>query len=242
MESGPRLPDAPDERLLAERLKTIGRLASSLSGELRQSLSVVRNSVYFLNMHLGTALDDKTRRHLSIMLRELQATDNLVTNLSALTSRHPPDRQPVDVDLLIHAALGRIQVPADVSVSIAVAPGTRVLADAEQLTCALVNLLVNSIQAMPEGGQIRIVGRVQHPEVIITVEDTGSGMDEAVLRRAFEPLFSTSPLRTGLGLTVVRSLVGLNGGRVELTSLPGSGTTATLRFLARIESTPEKTP
>jgi len=208
----------PDERLLAERLWTIGRMASCISGELRQCTSVVRNSAYFLNLHLGENIDDKTRRHLSILIRELRGVDLLISNLSALADQRPPDRQPADVELLVHAA-----------------SGTQVFCDPEQLTCVLANLFTNSIQAMPAGGQLRVLGRVRHPEVTITVEDSGTGMDDETLRRAFEPLFSRTPQRLGIGLTVVRSLVGLNGGRVELTSTPGAGTTVALRFPSQVE-------
>lgn len=214
MEEGNSPPPEPaDDRLLAERLWTIGRLACGLSGELRQSLAVIRNSVYFLNLHLGEKIDDATRRHLSIMLRELRATSFMVTNLSALTDQRVPDRQPVDVELLVQAAVSRVPIPSGISVETAVAAGTQLNCDAEQLACALANLLANSIQAMPAGGRVRIIGHVRHPEVVITVEDSGTGMDDETLRRAFEPLFSRSPHRIGLGLTVVRSLVGLNGGR-----------------------------
>lgn len=234
--------DQTDERLLAERLKTIGRLASGISGVLRQSLAVIRNSVYFLNIHLGESIDDKTRRHLSIILRELRATDLLVSNLSALTDQRPPDRQLTDVELLIHTALNRLQVPEKIRIETAVAASTQILCDHEQLTCVLTNIFANSIAAIPDGGRIRIFGQVRHPEVIIAVEDTGIGMDEETLRRAFEPLFSGSPHQTGLGLCVVRSLVGLNGGRVELTSQPGKGTIVTLFFPSRIESLQEVRP
>uniref|UniRef100_A0A7C4GF00 histidine kinase n=1 Tax=candidate division WOR-3 bacterium TaxID=2052148 RepID=A0A7C4GF00_UNCW3 len=225
----------PDERLLAERLWTIGRMASCISGELRQCTSVVRNSAYFLNLHLGENIDDKTRRHLSILIRELRGVDLLISNLSALADQRPPDRQPADVELLVHAALSRLPIPTGIAVDIAVASGTQVFCDPEQLTCVLANLFTNSIQAMPAGGQLRVLGRVRHPEVTITVEDSGTGMDDETLRRAFEPLFSRTPQRLGIGLTVVRSLVGLNGGRVELTSTPGAGTTVALRFPSQVE-------
>ncbi len=171
MSSNTARPDRKSEAILgisgpdphppsAESLLVIGLLSSRLSGELRQPLGVIRNALYFLDIHLGTTTDDKARRHLGIMLREIESVATIVSNLASLTSVQPTKRDPSDVEVI----------------------------------------------------------------------DTGCGMTTETQARVFEPLFTTSPQQTGLGMTVVRTLVGANGGKVELGSTPGKGTTAKPHF------------
>jgi signal transduction histidine kinase len=214
----------------AEQLSAVGQVASRISGELRQPLGVIRNSVYFLNIRLGTSASEKVRRHLSIMLREIDAVMGLVNNLSHLTSTRMPERREADIEVIVAAALDRIVAPDNVVIRSAVDPSARLFCDPSQLRLALTNVITNSVQAMPDGGHILVVCRRRPDELVFSVSDDGPGMTEEVRTRAFEPLFSTSAQRLGLGLTVARRLVGANGGRVEILSKAGKGTRVFFRF------------
>ena len=229
VEPGP----APRENVGASSaacLATVGLLSSRLSGELRQPLGVIRNAIYFLNIHLGTTTDDKVRRHLGIMLREIESVTTIVSNLAGLTSNRPPKRESSDVEVIVAAALEHTGHPANIKVETVIPPHSRLFCDPTQMCLAITNLLDNSIRAMPEGGSIRIVCRSTPRETTIEVVDTGRGMTAETQVRVFEPLFTTSPQQTGLGMTVVRTLIGANGGKVELESAPDKGTTVRLRF------------
>jgi signal transduction histidine kinase len=105
-------------------------------------------------------------------------------------------------------------------------------ADAGQLTQVLVNLVVNAIQAMPEGGKLNVLTDVQDQYVVCIVEDTGVGMTEEVLDRLFVPFFTTKEVNqgTGLGLPVVHGIVTSHGGTIEVKSKPGKGTKFTVRL------------
>jgi signal transduction histidine kinase len=122
-----------------------------------------------------------------------------------------------------------IEVIADPSVPSA-------LADPAELEHALVNLVVNARDAMPNGGTIRIATGVAasptDPMVTLTVSDSGTGMDEATRARVFEPFFSTKPegVGTGLGLPTAWAAVTAWGGTIDVASEPGVGTTFTLRL------------
>lgn len=227
----PELPGVtPTDDLLIERLKTIGRLSDGLSGDLRQSLSVIRNSVYLLSLQLGETAEDHIRRHLSVILREIGCINRIATNLSSMSMRRDPDRQPSDLPVIVGAALEQVTVPKSITVETVVPAASRVYCDPAQISCALANLVVNAAQAMPDGGRIRIVCREESSETRIEVRDNGVGMNLETISRAFEPLYSTVGHRAGLGLSVVRALVGRNGGTVSLDSSPGEGTTVLLRF------------
>ncbi len=213
-----------------EELAAVGHLASRLSGEMRQPLSVMRNAVYFLNIHSGADMDEKARRHLTYLLRAVEEVNNIASNLETLAGTEVADRQVADVEVLVAAALGRVQTRSEVSIETAVDPGAVLFCDSSQIRRALTNIIDNGIQALPGEGRIRIVCQHADRETRIVISDNGPGMSEEVRARAFEPLFTTSSHRVGIGLTVAQRLVGVCGGRIEIQSSPGAGTTVTLTF------------
>jgi signal transduction histidine kinase len=93
-----------------------------------------------------------------------------------------------------------------------------------------VNIVENALHAMPGSGSLTIEARVEGPAVRLDVTDTGAGMDEEALARVFEPYFSTKATGTGLGLTIARRNIELNGGSIEVRSEKGVGTTVTVRL------------
>jgi len=223
-------PGATSAPARVEELSLAGRLASRLSGETRQPLSVLRNVAYFLNLHLGESLDDKTRHHLALLLRSVEDLDGLVTNLAALTGVNHAVRQTADVRVLVDAALGRVHTRPGVTVETALAPEAALFCDPVQVRQALTNVIQNSVEAMPAHGRIRIVCRNVGPETRVTIADNGLGMSDEVRARVFEPFFTTASHRVGIGLTAALRLVGASGGTVGIESTPGVGTTVTLTF------------
>jgi len=109
-----------------------------------------------------------------------------------------------------------------------------VLVVEDHLMQVVFNLLLNAVDAMPEGGSLRLELSPAGSSVALRVHDTGCGMDRSVLNRCFEPLFTTKPpgRGTGLGLSISRDIIREGGGRLELHSSPGHGTTAVVSLPA----------
>jgi PAS domain S-box-containing protein len=108
---------------------------------------------------------------------------------------------------------------------------------------AIANLILNALDAMPEGGQLTIAGRAEAGAVLLRIQDTGGGIPPDVQPRIFEPFFSTKGTRgSGLGLSQVYGIMERHEGRVEVASAPGAGTTFTLRFRAAEASAPPASP
>ena len=208
----------------------VGRLASRLSDELRQPLALIRNAVYFLNIRLGTDLDEKACRHLTFLLRGLQELDGVVENLSALAGTDAADRQVADAQALVAAVLDRAQTRPDVTIETDVEPGEVLFCDSFQIRHALINVINNSIQALPGAGRVRIACQQVGQQERIVISDNGPGMSEEARARVFEPLFTTSSHRVEIGMTAAQRLVGACGGAIEVESTPGAGTTVTLSF------------
>ena len=131
------------------------------------------------------------------------------------------------------AAPYRAALPAGVRIEERHADASPILADPRILARAIVNLIENALQAMPQGGTLRITSGPGDPgEVVVTVEDTGPGLTPEARARLFEPYFSTKSSGTGLGLAIVRRVVAGHGGTIDVTSAPGEGTTMRLRLKA----------
>jgi two-component system sensor histidine kinase AtoS len=218
-----------------EELAAVGRLASRLSGEARQPLSILRTVAYYLNQHLGDSLDDKARYHLTLLLRSVDDLDEIVSNVATLAGTGVPQRQPADVQALVDSAIGRAHTRTGVLIETALTPGAAILCDPIQIRLALTNVINNSIQAISSEGRVRIVCQHAGQETRIAITDDGSGMPEEVRSRVFEPFFTTAAHRIGIGLTAVQRLVGASGGIVGVESTPGVGTTTTLTFPRHME-------
>lgn len=220
----------PDAREL-KQLLTLGRLVSSVGHELQQPIAVIRNAVYFLNMQLGETLDDKVRKHMSLIWHATETASNSVSDLLGFAEREEPQRANVSPGVLVVDALSRATIPPHVHLTTLMHESLPdITADPLQMVRVLVNLLNNAIEAMPDQGTLTITGAAQGGEVTLEIVDSGPGIPGENLALVAEPMYTTKPGHKGLGLAIARSLTELNGGRLVIKSVPGTGTTVTLSF------------
>jgi PAS domain S-box-containing protein len=222
------LREAQEQLIQQERLAVLGRLAGGVGEELRNPLGVISNAVYFLKMILPNA-DENVKDYLEILEHENQAATQLVSDLLNFSNIQPGDRQPVPVAELARQTLEKRPVPAGVTVSLDFPPGIPpAFVDPFQMEQALGNLVVNACQAMPEGGNLTISAHLQAGMMMVALKDTGMGILPENLPKLFKPLFSTKPRGIGLGLVIAQKLIEANGGRIEVESEPGKGSTFTV--------------
>jgi signal transduction histidine kinase len=228
----------------ADRLTTVGKLASGLAHELGTPLTVVRGRAKLIvdGEVEGADVVDSAR----IVVEQAERMTALIRQLLDFARPRAPESAPVDVTALLARVCELVATIArKAGVQLAPPPaGAPLLVDADdgQLTQVLVNLVVNAIQATPAGGEValaaREVARAAPPHVAsparawmaIAVRDTGSGMDEATRARVFEPFFTTKEVGdgTGLGLSVSWGIVREHGGWIDVASEVGAGSTFTV--------------
>jgi two-component system cell cycle sensor histidine kinase/response regulator CckA len=229
--------------LQSQRLESIGRLAGAVAHDFNNLLTVING---YSEIALG-AVDQRDPLHESI--REIKAAGDraaaLTQQLLAFSRRQVMQTRQLDLnDVLgdIESMLRRL-IGEDIQLVLARAPGTwQVKADPVQVQQVIMNLAVNARDAMPRGGQLLIGTANVHlgeevvrsqpdvtpgPYVLISVTDTGLGMDDATLGRLFEPFFTTKEKGkgTGLGLSTVYGIVKQSGGHIWAESRPGQGST-----------------
>jgi signal transduction histidine kinase len=214
-------------------------MAASVAHEVRNPLGVIFNSVGGLKRLLQPSGD--VRLLLDIVTEEADRLNRMVGDLLEYSRPLRPAVQAIALQPVIDEAVGSVlptRYENDVAVRISVEPGLGpVSADARLLRQALVNLVTNSVQAMPHGGILTITAtRVISdgaPQARIAVHDTGAGIPQDVRGKVFQPFFTTKPMGTGLGLAVVRRIVEGHRGSIGVGSVVSG---AEFRLLLPLEA------
>ena len=238
----------------ADRLTTVGKLASGLAHELGTPLNVVQGRARLISDGEveGTDVIDSAR----IIVEQTERMTALIQQLLDFARPRPLHKAPLSLSGLatrVCELLATIARKSQVTLRQSLVEGLRVDADEGQLHQVLTNLVINAIHAMPDGGTVEIVTRELeqtpppyverrgHAWVALEVRDTGTGMDAQTRDRIFEPFFTTKQVGegTGLGLSVSWGIVREHGGWIEVQSAPGEGSTFTV-YLPR--GTPPRSP
>ena len=243
-----RARDVTKETQLEEQLRTsqkmeaLGLLASGIAHDFNNLLHVVQGNA-------GLALHDP---HLSPSVRESLAQINTAVERAAQLTRQllvfgrgePNERTQFDLNHTTREMIKMLARLIGPHVVVDFHPSSlpaEIVGDRGQIEQVLLNLCLNARDAMPTGGHLRISLQHSSPssphaphEVVLTVSDTGSGMEPATISRIYEPFFTTKPQGrgTGLGLSVVYSVVRKHEGVIDVQSAPGKGTVFTIRFPA----------
>jgi signal transduction histidine kinase len=224
------LRDAQEELIRKEKLATLGQLAGGVSHELRNPLGAIKNAAYFLNMAIAEP-EPEVKETLEILEKEVGTSDRIISGLLDFARPKAPVREKLDINQLIKEALSRTAVPENIRVvSKLDETAPNILADQDQLERVFGNLVLNGIQAMPEGGELTVESTISDPDwVTVSFTDTGVGIPEE-LGKVFEPLFTTKAKGIGLGLALSRVLVEEHGGTIGVESEVGKGSTFKVRL------------
>ena len=161
--------------------------------------------------------------------RQTARAVNLAQDLTAYMREREPELAPMDLRDVLSDVFEATPKPDNIELTEDIAPIV-LNADAKQVAQILTNLVDNAYQAMPEGGSLRIAARADGDIAIITVQDSGAGVDPALVERFFEPFFTTRSDGTGLGLAIVRRLIEGHGGKISIENGPSGGAIVTVRL------------
>ncbi len=233
-EAAARVEETQRELAFTERLAATGRLAAGVAHEINNPLGGVMNAV--ARLRKGGLAPEREARYLDICedgLRRIQETVRRILDFS----RKRPERGPVavaaplsqSIDLVRHLlAPANIALKTDFGADGGASLST--IADAGDLQHVFLNLLVNAVDAMPEGGVLTVGAREEGSRVVVEIADTGVGLTEEEISASFDYFHTTKPVGkgTGLGLSIAHHIVEGCGGTLTLTSEKGAGTTATV--------------
>jgi len=218
----------------AERLATIGQLSAGVAHELNEPLAAVLGFAQLVKESPG--LSTPARRDADKITNAALHAREVIRKLMSFTRQMPAQKVRCDLSHLVKDGLyfleSRCAKEGIVMVRRLEDGLPEILADRSQLYQALVNLVVNAIQAMPQGGELTISTRSDAENVCLTVEDTGIGMSPDVQKQLFMPFFTTKDVGqgTGLGLSVVHGIVMAHGGNIHVKSEVGKGSSFEVRI------------
>ena len=233
------LDEARSSLFQSQKLQALGELTGGIAHDFNNLMTVIRGSADLLRR--GNLSEEKQRRYLDAIIETSDRAATLTSHLLAFSRRQPLQPQVLDVNVRLDA-IGEVlarTLSSPIEVILDLAPDLWVAEiDPAEFETALLNAAFNARDAMPEGGCLTIATRNVPEEkdeaICIAISDTGQGMPAEVVDRAFEPFFTTKPIGkgTGLGLSQIHGFAAQSGGRAEILSLPGAGTTISL-FLPR---------
>ena len=212
----------------SERLATFGQLIGSIGHDLRNPLGVIESSLFLLRGRVGE--DERVRKHIDRIGDQVRLSNEIISGLLDMVRDRPLPLERVPVTALLNGAAESVPRPAEVALTVQGLEGLDVVGDATQLRQALVNLILNAVQAASPAGEVRVRVRREGSTAAIDVEDTGPGVAESVRGRLFEPLITTKDHGSGLGLALVKRVAERHGGSVGHEACPGGGARFTLRL------------
>lgn len=211
------------------RLADLGQMAAHVAHEVRNTLVPVM--LYLGLLRRRIADDASSLEILDKITSGMTALDATVHDLLHFTSDRDPQRRPFALRPLIDDILASLvpQLSAQtIAVRVEIPPADWVVADREMIRRAVLNLVLNALDAMPHGGTLTVRSRRQARSFELEVADTGPGLSAESLGRAFEPFYTTKPAGTGLGLAIVYRIAEVHGGRVSAGNQAEGGARFTL--------------
>ena len=232
-----RIVDVEEQLRQSEKLSAIGLLAAEVAHEIRNPLTVMK--MLFHSLDLKFPSEDPRARDVEVMSDKMDLLNRIVEQVLDFARSTEPKLAEVNLNRLIEdlGLLTRHKLKnQNVELHQELDPNLpTLLADATQLEQAFLNITLNAVQAMPQGGKLRISTRLtpslkkgEPARVLVEFSDSGEGLTEEQCRKAFQPLFTTRTSGTGLGLAIVSRVVETHRGEVKIRSKPGAGTTVTI--------------
>tara|TARA_R110002095_G_scaffold201854_1_gene182916 strand:- start:3441 stop:6449 length:3009 start_codon:yes stop_codon:yes gene_type:complete len=245
------LMQAEDKLRQAQKMEAVGQLTGGLAHDFNNLLAGISGALELMSLRLSQGRLDDIDRYLATAQGAAKRAASVTHRLLAFSRRQTLDPRPIDANLLVEGMTELIQRTVGPSIQVNTVSADDLWSasvDASQLESAILNLCLNSRDAMPDGGRITIetanrwlegesARAYDVPEgqyLSLSVTDTGTGMTPAVITKAFEPFFTTKPIGqgTGLGLSMIYGFANQSGGQVRIDSELGRGTRVSL-FLPR---------
>ena len=222
-----RLTSAEAGMLQAARLAAVGQLAASIAHEINNPLYAARNCLYLLEGDLPAELRDS--EYLAIARDQLARIAGIIERMRDFYRPSRGDLAPADLNELLEGTLALAGLNTrHAAIKVIFTPDSelpQVLCNADQLRQVFLNLTLNAIDAMPQGGTLTVRTLAGPTVALVEVQDTGTGIPQDIRPRLFEPFFTNKPQGTGLGLSISAHIVTQHGGQIEVDSVEGQGST-----------------
>lgn len=213
----------------ADRMNLIGEMAAGLAHEIRNPMTVIRG---YLQKMLRKADDEAQKAQYSLIIAETTRINEIISAFLSLAKNRRVEMGLCNLTDIIFQLFPLIQADGRKTGTIInlqpLPEKLPIYADEKEIKQLVLNLVHNAIEAQPGKGTVVITAAEQHGTVVLTVADTGCGIDQVLLEKIFDPFYTTKDVGTGLGLAICKSIVDRHGGRIDIQSEIGQGTTVSI--------------
>ena len=221
----------------AERLAAIGQTAGMVGHDIRNPLQSIVSSSYLLKQEIADLPDNDAKKSMCESIETIDEQilyiDKIVSDLQEYSREIEPLKEEVNLNKIINHVLSNVRIPKNIEVQTSIDKKLeKMKTDPTCITRILTNLIINAVQAMPNGGKLSVDACQEGDKTILTVEDTGAGIPEEVKPKLFNPLFTTKAKGMGFGLAVCKRLIDALKGNITFESEKGKGAKFTIKLPA----------
>ncbi|MCU0614442.1 MAG: ATP-binding protein [Desulfobacterales bacterium] len=227
-----------EELSRAQRLSSLGEMVAGVSHEIRNPLGIIRSSAGLLKKKMEKL--DPANTIPEIIVEESERLNNIITDFLNFARPREPNLSACKVEEIIDKNItylanqlteNRYKVDKRLGDNL-----PEIMADSEMLYQAFLNIFINAMQAMPDGGKISVNIFSVNGSVAVQIEDDGNGIENEIMEKIWDPFFTTKEKGTGLGLGIVKNLVEAHGGNLNIENLPERGARVTILLPGRLET------
>jgi len=221
-----RVEERTRELLDAERMAAAGSIAAMVGHDLRGPLQLIKNAAYLLKKN-----PEQLEEHLASIDDSVNRATEMLQEFRDQTQEDPLSIVTINLGMILKQAVDEIGILEDIDATVEVDPGVQMASlDVLKIRRVLDNLIRNAVEAMPNGGEIRVKASRGDEEFIIEVSDTGEGIPNVVMEDLYKPFHTTKPGGLGLGLAYCKRAVEAHGGSITVETEVGAGTTFKIRL------------
>jgi|GEM_PF-670750 len=216
------------ELVKSERLAAIGELAGMIGHDLRNPLTGIKNSTYYMKKKGEKIASTQAKEMLETIDKCVDYSNKIINDLLDYSREIHLSLEITSPRKLLHDSLAMVKIPRTIHVKNMLGESPVLPLDQDRIKRVFVNLLKNAVDAMPNGGTITVEGRLLKDALEISLADTGTGISEDILPKIFTPLFTTKAQGMGFGLAICKRIIEAHGGTITVKTAKGQGTTFTL--------------
>jgi two-component system sensor histidine kinase HydH len=222
------------ELLRKQKLSAIGEMSAVLAHEIRNPMGSIKGCAQYLReLNARKGLAGQIQGYLDVMVSESLRLERLTEDLLCYAREYTIEQETFNLYDLVSEVVSSLTIPRSVSVNNLVREGLMLTSDKGKVRQVAINLLQNALDALQAEGSVTLRGEEVDGDVLLTVEDSGAGMNDETKAGIFRPFYTTKSKGTGLGLAIVDRYVAALGGKIEFESAVGRGSTFNVRIPAR---------
>ena len=214
------------EAIKSEKISAMGTMASRMSHDLKNPLTVVKSSFELLQRNLGDNIDEKTKQYSERIKNSIQSMESIIEDVLQFSRTSEIQKETIILNDILENVVSNIEVPSKVKINLP-KDEYSLFCDVSKIKSVFTNIIINAIQSIGNEGTIIVSIKEESNYQNIIFVDTGDGIDDDKIAKIFDPLFTTKPSGTGLGLGICKNIVKQHGGTISVKNNP---TTFTVRL------------